>query len=283
MNKRQELFVIFLLLCCTGLLVYLSLAGNHAKQASLQPVKQQPKAGSNVLPTLTTYSQGKEEYVTRSINLSLSSDQSKEVYKKITEITAQNDGIITRSNITGIKDKNYSGSMVLVIPADKIKDVLGQFNRLNAVVNSEKTNTNNVETQRKGLQGQLDLGQDLQSKYLAVMKTTKSIGDITVVTNRLTDEMQQIQSTKQLMNKLNRDISSISINIDLNPTPEVVVVDQSWKPFETAVNAAKSLKATMQALVAIGIWLAVYMIPLLLLCFIVHFIYRMLGYRRLKG
>jgi hypothetical protein len=279
MNKtRKSLIIVSLIL--VGALFYYSIymGGSLSDENSPQNVNKTISG----LPSLSATAIDQTPDIIRSIDLALVSKKTRETYKQIRDIVPANNGIIGSSDITGNTDKNYSGTIDISIPQDKIKPVLDAISHMNVSVDSERTSTQDVAAQRIDLQSRLQAAQDLESKYLLVLKTAKSVDDVVAVTDRLTDVRRNIEALTQQQYILNQQLSHINIRISLNSTPVMIATKQVWKPYHDVVNAAHSLLATMQWLVDAGIWLLVYVLPLAVIFSGIYFIFNRLLRGRLR-
>jgi Flp pilus assembly protein TadB len=89
---------------------------------------------------------------------------------------------------------------------------------------------------------------------------------VLAVYEHLAQTQAEIEQVKGRMAYLEKLSAMATISIELVPEEaEVQVIEQSWRPGHTLRNAARALVSTLEALANLGIWVVVFLLPVVLL------------------
>lgn len=203
------------------------------------------------------------EYI-RQFSINLTSDNTRETFTQIRDITAKYNGLVTNSNISSYDDNPYSGNLDLSVPEDKANDVLQAIHQLNAKITYETATIEEVSAEHKDIQARIDANKAIQEQYNIILKKSKSIKDILAVTERISQYQSIIQALTASNTELTNQVRYVTIHVNITPTP-VAIEEPKWSPYRILVDALTTLVSTLQWLMSASIWLVIYFCPLLII------------------
>ncbi len=211
-----------------------------------------------------------ERMVVYTGKLSLEVNDTEETVSKIADILKQNQGYISSRSLDRDSKGKVQGFITIRVPAASLEPVLQQIRALGLKVIHEDANSEDVtaeytdlDARRKNLEAyEAELTQLLDT----VRERTGKAEDILAVYNQLTDVRGQIEQIKGRQNLLQNTSSYATYTIQFVPHEEVEVVEPGqWNPGNTARTALKSLVQAVQALADVGITVALFILPVLIL------------------
>lgn len=202
-------------------------------------------------------------------SLSLEVQDAKDTVNKIEALLQANKGYISSRSLVAYKEDKLRGTITIRVPAVALDSILAQIKALGIKVLREDSKSDDVtqeyvdlDARRKNLEAyELELTKLLDT----VRERTGKAEDILAVYNQLTEVRGQIEQIKGRQNYLENTSTLATYTIDLVPHEEVVVVQEGWDPGNTARQALRSLVSSLQNIADLGIVLALYVLPVLLL------------------
>jgi len=182
-------------------------------------------------------------------------------------------------------------TLSLRVPAAKLTATLAAVRKLAVRVQSENVASEEVTQEYVDLASQLrnDEAAEVELRQLMtdVRQRMKKADDVLQVHEQLRTLRASIEKTKGRMQYLSQMASFSTINLELVPDAIAQpLLEPGWQPVVIAKDAARALVGVMQALAASAIWIAIYVLPLLVVLAIAVFIaWRILVVlkRRLSG
>lgn len=166
-----------------------------------------------------------------------------------------------------------SASLSLVVPSDKLDNVLTQLSALGQVTNSQQT-AQDVTGQVVDVESRLETARRSVARLRALLDRATSISEIASVESQLTTRESDLESLEARQNALAGQVamSTVSLTITAAPPPAAMEEKQTgflaglaagWRGFLTfgdgtlnVIGAALPFVATFGALTAALIWLA---------------------------
>lgn len=163
------------------------------------------------------------------------------------------------------------GSIAVRVPAERLDDAMQQLKALAVRVLRESLSGEDVTQEYTDLAARLRNLEATETELLAMLtevrqKPNATAEDILEVYNQLVEIRGQIEQTKGRMQYLENLATLATITIELVPDEaEQPVIEEGWQPAATLRSAANRLVNTLQGLADLVIWLAIYVLPILII------------------
>jgi hypothetical protein len=211
----------------------------------------------------------------------------------ITALMAEVQGYVANANLykAPVGDEQLlQGTLTLRVPAARTDETLTRLAALAVEVTNQTLNREDVTDQYTDLEAQLRNLEATETELRALLAEVRAKpdarpDDILNVHNHLTNirgQIDQIQGRRTMLDNL---ITLATIDVTLLPQPPVlpIVVEGGWQPTQIARDTLRTLVESLQGLATVAIWLALYLLPLLLLALavlglVVWVVRRLLGW-----
>lgn len=163
------------------------------------------------------------------------------------------------------------GSIAVRVPAERLDDAMQQLKALAVRVLRESLSGEDVTQEYTDLAARLRNLEATETELLAMLtevrqKPNATAEDILEVYNQLVEIRGQIEQTKGRMQYLENLATLATITIELVPDEaEQPVIEEGWQPAATLRSAANRLVNSLQGLADLAIWLAIYVLPILII------------------
>ncbi len=209
-----------------------------------------------------------ERMIIRTADLSMVVADTEPTLKSITALVASAGGYVADSKAWRENDQ-LRARVSVRIPAEKLDNTLEAIKKLAVRVERENIGGKDVTEEYSDLNAQLvnleATENELRELLTEVRQKTQKAEDILQVYQELTKVRGEIERAKGRMQFLSNQTALATANLDL--IPDVLakpVVEPGWRPLETLRNAGRALVNALKGLVDVAIWLAVYLLPLLI-------------------
>lgn len=182
----------------------------------------------------------------------------------ITKLVTDAGGNVDSSNVTR-GTNSYSGDMLVRVPSDKFDESMTAFKAQAIYVASEYTNAADVTAYYTDLSTRLTNKQAEEAQYLEILKKAETVTDILSVTQYISNVRYEIESLQGQLKSYDDQIDYSSISLYLSEDESVSAVSETWKPLSTFRQALSDWVVLLQEGVNLGIYLAIFGWPLLLL------------------
>ncbi len=262
-----------------------------AKEAYSGPAMAAPRAsGESSQNTFADTESGKgdaDRMIVRTAQLSLVVKDSEASLGQIKAIVQELEGYVVDTRMWR-QDDQLRGTVTLRVPAETLDEALSRFKALAVKVESESGNSQDVTEEYSDLGAQLRNLEVTEAELLELLKTvrekTGKAEDILAVHRELTSIRGQIEQLKGRMQYLERTAAMSAVTIEL--VPDILakpIASGGWRPGESASGALRALLNTLRFLVEAGIWIAIYILPVLVILSIPAGVIWYLVRRRRKG
>jgi Domain of unknown function (DUF4349) len=165
------------------------------------------------------------------------------------------------------ESEQLRATLTLRIPAQRLDETLAAARKLAVRVQSENVSSDDVTQEYVDLDAQVRNLEAAETEMRQLMTTVRQrmqkAQDILEVYQRLTELRGQIEQAKGRMRYLSQMAALATVKVDLIPDAIAKpVVTPGWQPAAIARDATRSLVRTLQAIVAVIIWCAIYLLPL---------------------
>ncbi len=174
-----------------------------------------------------------------------------------------------QANASGIK-LTY-GSITIRVPAAKLNQVLGQINSAAVSVDSVNITGDDVTEQYTDLSSQLTNLQTAETDLRKIMDSATKTQDVLAVFQQLTGIRGQIEQIQGKLKFYDQSAAFSSIAVNLSPRQDDKPLDiAGWQPTTTLKAALESLVHILQGLVDLLIWLAIVVLPFVVLLYLAY-------------
>jgi hypothetical protein len=213
-------------------------------------------------PTLST----QERKLIQNGALSLIVEKAEDAVTNLSKIAEKLGGRIDSVgfyNGDGVAKKQ--ATVVMRIPAVNFSAGMDQVKSIAKKVQSENISTEDITEKFIDMQARLKNLKAEEEQYLEIMKKAVKIDDILKVSQKLYFVRQQIEQLQGQMNYLSRQVDMSVITIQLSSLPDIVPTNVEWSPSTTVKEATQGLIDGFYAFLKILIFLAIYLLPILIL------------------
>jgi hypothetical protein len=158
------------------------------------------------------------------------------------------------------------GTITVRVPAESLDEALVRFKDLAVKVERESGGSQDVTEEYTDLGAQLRNLEATEQELLQLLGTvrerTGKAEDILAVYRELTQIRGQIEQLKGRMQYLERTAAMSAVTVEL--IPDVLakpITVAGWRPSETISRALRALLQTLRLLVDAAIWIALYVLP----------------------
>ena len=174
-------------------------------------------------------------------------------------------GFIVSQNTTKF-DNDIQASITLRVEAAQLDAALSRIRKLAVEVRSENVRGDDVTAEFVDLQSQLKNLEAAEAQLQKIMEKAEKTEDVMAVFEQLTQVRGQIDQIKGRMKFLSENAAMSAINLTLLPDkPSQPLEVAGWRPEGVAKRAVEALVSALQGLVNLGIWLVIFVAPILLL------------------
>ncbi|MHB0877066.1 MAG: DUF4349 domain-containing protein [Anaerolineae bacterium] len=165
--------------------------------------------------------------------------------------------------------ENTNATITIRVPAERFDQVLEQVNGLSRKVISSSVTGQDVTEEYVDIESRLKALRATEEQLLLLLEDVrermKTAEDILAVYRELQNVQSQIEQLEGRQTYLERMVAMSTINLTLYPPEaDIPVVAEGWQPLRTAREALHSLSSALQGLVNLVIWLALFVLPIVL-------------------
>jgi hypothetical protein len=206
-----------------------------------------------------------EQMIIWNADLSLTVEETKEAMKQV-QAVARNLGGRTSGSESWLSDDQLYARLTIRVPAEQFEDAMAQLRDLATEVNRESANSEDVTDQYVDLASRLRHLEAKEAQLLDFLNEAEDTESVLAVYEHLAGTQAEIEQVKGRMAYLEQLSAMATITVELYPEKAApTVIEEQWKPGFTLRNAARALVNTLEALADGIIWLAIYLLPVLLL------------------
>ena len=170
------------------------------------------------------------------------------------------------SQSTTQSGNDLQASVTLRVEAAQLDAALSRIRKLAVEVQSENVRGEDVTAEFVDLQSQLKNLEAAEAQLQKIMEKAEKTEDVMAVFQQLTQVRGQIDQIKGRMKFLSENAAMSAIVLTLYPDrPSQPVEVAGWRPEGVAKRAIEALVSALQGLVNLGIWLVIFVAPIVLL------------------
>lgn len=214
-----------------------------------------------------------ERLVIKDGSLSIVVDDPVHSLEAISSMAEDLGGYVVRSNLSQVRTENGlevpQANLTIRVPAERMDEALGLIKSGAGRVLSEQVTGQDVTQEYTDLGSRLRNLENAEKELTRIMEEAEDTEDVLNVYNRLVDVQEQIEVIKGQMQYFERSaaMSSISITIQADEAVQPLQIG-GWQPAGVAKRALQALINTMTFFGDAAIWIALYLLPVLLVLMI---------------
>jgi hypothetical protein len=210
-----------------------------------------------------------DRMIIRTANVTLIVCETSAAIDTITAAVEQSGGYVSGSTIWRDGEQTR-GKLSLRVPNARLSQTLARVRALAVRVDSETIATDDVSQEFVDLGSQLRNLEAAETELRQLMTTirvnSKKASEVLEIYQQLSSIRGQIEQTRGRMQYLQQMTSYATVNLELVPDAVTKpVVEAGWQPLAIAKDAARALTGLLRQIASAGIWVAIYVVPVLLL------------------
>lgn len=229
-----------------------------------------------------------ERLVIQNAHISLAVEDPGVSMDRIAILAQQMDGFVVTKNLyqqtldSGIKVPR--ASITIRIPAERLNDALAEIKKETSQDPiSESSDSQDVTSEYTDLQSRLRNLENTETQLNRIMEEAVKTEDILSVYNQLVQIREQIEVTKGRIQYFEQSAALSAISVELMADEAVQPLSiGSWQPKGVAKDAVQSLINTLKFVANAIIWIAIYLLPVLLVLYIAFYLPIAFVWRRIR-
>lgn len=243
----------------TGATMFGAPTNAQYKMASMEMMAEPRAAGAaRANDLLSGSNQAGLEYI-RNFSLDLTTDEPKTVFRDIRDITTRYNGYVTSTMIN-----QYNGDMNLFVPQDKAQSVIDAITQLDVKVVSQTASIQEVSMVHQDMQARIATLTSIKEQYEILLNEAKKVSDILLITDKIAETDKTIQELTVSNTEMTKQVNYVAIRVSVH-RESLIGPDECWHPVDVFYQAMKSLVVVLQTIIAIFIWIIIYVLPLSLI------------------
>jgi hypothetical protein len=230
-----------------------------------------------------------ERIIIRTADMGIVVVDTEDAMNTIAQMVNENGGWVVSSNVFQYSENAKTGNMSVRIPSDGFESFLEAVGRLAVEVTRVSTSGQDVTEEYVDVSARLENLEATADRVRSFLDETKNVEEALEVNRELSYLEGEIEAMKGRLQYLEQSAAFSMVTIDL--TPDVLsqpLEVGGWQPQGVARSALETLIETLQTLINVGIWLVIYVLPILLivgipLWLLIRFFRRRRAARRLEN
>jgi hypothetical protein len=218
-----------------------------------------------------------DQLIIQNANLSIAVVDPAKSMDAIIKMTDEMKGFVVDSNIYKTRNENGlelpEAHLTIRVPAEKMTDAMDQIKALvpdqSTDVLSETRSGQNVTKEYTDLKSRLKNSEDAEAQLREIMASATRTEDVMSVFNQLTQVREQIEVIKGQMKYYEESAAMSAIDITVRSKASVAPLSiGGWQPGGVARDAIQSLINALKFFANAGIWIVLFLLPVLIILFI---------------
>lgn len=273
------LVVVFVLSACAGGYASMEPEVGFNKSAPMERVGADTFSGSeDAISEVAYYEQdlSTQESISRMViknaSLSIVVEEPGITMDSITKLAVELGGFVVSSNLYQIHIDGGvevpQANITIRVPAEKLDQALAEIKSGAGEILNETVSGQDVTQEYTDLGSRLRNLENAEEQLQEIMDQAWETEDVLTVYNRLVEVQEQIELIKGQMQyyEQSADLSAISVNIQANEAVQPLKIG-NWQPVGVAKRAIQALINTLEVIANMLIWIALYILPVVLILF----------------
>lgn len=211
-----------------------------------------------------------ERLVIRTADLRIVVDRPEETMEDIALMAERMGGFVVTSNLRqtmlerGVEVPQ--ANITVRVPSERLNEALEEIESQANRVDSRNVSGEDVTQQYTDISSRLRNLQEAEEQLLLIMEDARQTEDVLAVFDELTRVREQIEVYQGQIQYFEQAaaLSAISVNLIASEAVQPITAG-GWEPAAVVRNALQALVTTLQGLAGAGIWLVLYLLPVVLL------------------
>jgi hypothetical protein len=250
-----------------------SRSSNESGAPAVAPA-QPPSAAGNLASLTSAQAPDVQRIVIKNASVSLAVNDPAKSMANISKLAEDMGGFVVSANLSqqplDSGQEVPQASITIRVPAGRLDEALNTIKaETTRPVISENIQSQDVTKDYTDQQSQLRNLQTAEAQLKEIMASATKTEDVLSVYNQLTQVENQIEIVKGQIQYYEQSAALSSISVDLKANEAVRTLSiGGWQPGGVAKDALQALINTLKTLAAIGIWLVIYVVPVLVVIFL---------------
>lgn len=243
----------------------------------------QSKFASNAVDTT-------ERIVVKNASMQIVVNSPDESMQRISDMAEEMGGFVVSANLyqsrTSDGQEVPRASVTIRVPAERLQEALGRIEaESDRLPLNKNINSQDVTSDYTDLQSRLTNLEAAEAQLMQIMESANRTEDVLNVFEQLTQVREQIEVLQGQIQYLENSAKLSAISVELIPNEAVQPISiGGWEPVGVVKEAIQTLIIALQWLVDVGIWVVLFLLPILLIIGIPLFLLiRWLRKRSRKG
>jgi hypothetical protein len=232
-------------------------------------------AGEGVRSSTANVAQAAERIVIKNADLEIVVVDPGEAMETISLMADEMGGYVVSANL--YQSRLESGaevpraSITIRVPAERLNEALGKIrSQSDRDPLTERVDSQDVTREYTDLQSRLRNLQNTEAQLTEIMDDAIRTEDVLSVYNRLVEIREQIEVIQGQIQYYEQSaaLSAISVELIANEAVQPLTIG-GWQPVGVAKNAVQALIDTLKVVAEAAIWIAIYVLPVLLVLYLV--------------
>jgi hypothetical protein len=212
-----------------------------------------------------------ERIVIKNASLEIVVDAPDESMQSISRMAEEMGGFVVSANLyqthTSDGQEVPRASITIRVPAEKLGEALARIEaESDRLPLNKNISSQDVTSDYTDLQSRLTNLEAAEAQLTQIMESANRTEDVLNVFDQLTRVREQIEVLKGQMQYLENSAKLSAVSVELIPNEVIQPISiGGWEPVGVIKDAIQSLIVALQGLVNIGIWLALFILPIVLI------------------
>ncbi|MCJ7534379.1 MAG: DUF4349 domain-containing protein [Anaerolineales bacterium] len=231
-----------------------------------------------------------ERIVIKNADLEIVVDAPDESMESISRLAEEMGGFVVSANLYQTRTSDGQevprAAITIRVPADHLQEALVRIEaESDRLPLNKNIHSQDVTSDYTDLQSRLTNLEAAEAQLMQIMESANRTEDVLNVFDQLTRVREQIEVLTGQIQYLENSAKLSAISVELIPNEIIQPISiGGWEPIGVIKDAIQSLIIALQGLVNIGIWLALFILPIILIIGVpLFFIIRGLRNRRRRG
>ena len=207
-----------------------------------------------------------ERLIIRTANLSLVVEDTEAAMATIARMAEENGGWVVSSNVFQFDENAKTGDITIRVPASGFNSAIEALKGLAVEVTSESTTGQDVTEEYVDLSARLANLEATADRVRTFLDETRNVEEALAVNQELSRLEGEIEALKGRLQYLSQSAAFSTITVRLTPDVLAQPIEVGgWRPEGVVRDAILALVNTLQVIASALIWIAIYVLPILLI------------------
>ncbi len=239
----------------------------EARVADIEPV---PPVGEGVEGSGTAPLPEFPRMIVYTASIELRVEDPKAAIEDVWQLAEEMGGYVVSSDVQehSLPDgsRTTKASVTIRVPAERLQEVLSQLRDMALEVLRESLTSRDVTEEYVDLNSRLRNLKATEEELLNFLQEARNTEELLAVhreLSRVREEIERLEGRKRYLEQVSR-FALVEVNLQPKEVQPPVLPD-TWSPLAVLKTAVRALVRALQGLATLGIWLVVFVLPLLMI------------------